>query len=102
MGQAAHSAAKAGVVGLTRQLAAEGARDGIRVNAISPGFILTEGTAAVPQEIRDWMITDLHLLDRPGTPEEIAGLALYLASDESGFVTGADIAIDGGWSVGSP
>lgn len=102
MGQAAHSAAKGAVVALSRQLAAEGAPHGIRVNSISPGFIDTPGTSVVTKEQRDWMVSNLQLLPRVGTAEEVAALALYLASDESAFVTGAEIRIDGGWSAGKP
>jgi meso-butanediol dehydrogenase/(S,S)-butanediol dehydrogenase/diacetyl reductase len=101
MGQAAHCAAKGGVLALTRQLAAEGAADGIRANAISPGFIETPGTADVPDEMRRWVVESLHLLPRAGNPEDVALLAVYLASDESSFVTGADFPVDGGWLGGS-
>lgn len=101
MGQAAHCAAKGGVLALTRQLAAEGAADGIRANSISPGFIETPGTADVPEEMRRWVVESLHLLPRAGAPEDVASLAVYLASDESAFVTAADFPVDGGWLGGS-
>jgi meso-butanediol dehydrogenase / (S,S)-butanediol dehydrogenase / diacetyl reductase len=100
LGQAAHSAAKGGVIALTRTLAAEGATVGIRANVISPGFVGTPATdAAVDEEGRNYMM-GLHLIQRPGTGDDIAALALYLASDESSWVTGQNIAIDGGWSAG--
>ncbi len=100
LGAAAHCAAKGGLIAFTRALAAEGAPDGIRANAISPGFVLTPGTRAVPSELVTY-VTGLQMIGRSARPEEIAYLALYLASDESSFVTGADFAIDGGWSAGS-
>lgn len=102
MGQASHSAAKGAVIALSRQLAAEGAPHGVRVNSISPGFVDTPGTSAVTKEQREWMVSTLQLLPRAATAEEIVVLALYLASDESSFVTGADMRIDGGWSAGAP
>jgi len=101
LGHAAHCAAKGGVVALTRQLAAEGAPHRVRVNCVSPGFIATPGTAAVPAEIRDWVVGSLHMLHRAGTPADVVALALYLASDESGFVTGVNVPVDGGWTAGS-
>jgi meso-butanediol dehydrogenase / (S,S)-butanediol dehydrogenase / diacetyl reductase len=100
IGQAAHSAAKGAVIALTRTLAAEGAVDGIRANAISPGFVATPATdAAMDDDARNYMLA-MHLLQRAGTGEDIAPLALYLASDESSWVTGQNIAIDGGWTAG--
>ena len=96
LGTAAHSAAKGGILGLTKQLAAEGARTGIRVNVISPGLVDTPGTAGVPQQIKDQVI-DSHLLRRTATPHDIANCAVYLASDESSFVTGAEFMVDGGF-----
>jgi meso-butanediol dehydrogenase / (S,S)-butanediol dehydrogenase / diacetyl reductase len=100
IGQAAHSAAKGAVIALTRTLAAEGAVDGIRANAISPGFVATPATdAAMDDAAREYMLA-MHLLQRAGTGEDIAPLAVYLASDESSWVTGQNIAIDGGWTAG--
>ncbi|WP_009478471.1 SDR family NAD(P)-dependent oxidoreductase [Rhodococcus sp. JVH1] len=100
IGQAGHSAAKGAVIALTRTLAAEGAVDGVRANAISPGFVVTPATdAAMDDNARDYMVS-MHLLQRAGTSEDIAPLALYLASDESSWVTGQNIAIDGGWTAG--
>lgn len=100
IGQAAHSAAKGAVIALTRTLAAEGAVDGIRANSISPGFVATPATAAsMDDNARDYMVS-MHLLQRAGTGEDIAPLAVYLASDESSWVTGQNISIDGGWTAG--
>lgn len=96
-GTAAHSSAKGGVLGFTKQLAAEGAKDQIRVNAISPGFVDTPGTSIVPREVKRQII-EMHPLGRVATTEDIAYCALYLASDESSFVTGVEIPVDGGLS----
>ena len=100
LGQAAHAAAKGGVIGLTKTLAAEGAADGIRVNAISPGLVKTPSTDKfVGDELRAFQM-NMHLLRRPGTGEDIAYLAMYLASDESSWVTGQNYSIDGGVTAG--
>jgi meso-butanediol dehydrogenase / (S,S)-butanediol dehydrogenase / diacetyl reductase len=100
LGQAAHAAAKGGVIALTKTLAAEGAADGIRANAISPGFVKTPATdAAVGDELRAFQL-GMHLIRRPGLGEDIAALAVYLASDESTWVTGQNISVDGGVTAG--
>lgn len=100
LGQAAHAAAKGGVIALTRTLAAEGAPDGIRANAISPGFVKTPGTdAAVGDELRSFQM-GMHLIRRPGLGDDIAYLAVYLASDESTWVTGQNYSVDGGVTAG--
>ncbi len=100
LGQAAHAAAKAGVIGLTKTLAAEGAPDGIRANAISPGLVKTPSTDAfVGDELRAFQM-NMHLIRRPGLGEDIAHLAVYLASDESSWVTGQNYSIDGGVTAG--
>ena len=100
LGQAAHAAAKGGVIALTRTLAAEGASDGIRANAISPGFVKTPATdAAVGDELRAFQM-GMHLIRRPGTGDDIAYLAVYLASDESSWVTGQNYSVDGGVTAG--
>lgn len=99
-GQVAHAAAKSGVIGMSRSLALEGAPDGVRVNAISPGFIETPATdAAIRPEMRSYIV-GLHPLGRAGQPMDIAQAALYLASDESSWVTGQNFCIDGGFSAG--
>ena len=100
LGQAAHAAAKGGVIALTRTLASEGAADGIRANAISPGFVKTPATdAAVGDELRAFQL-NMHLLRRPGIGDDIAYLAVYLASDESAWVTGQNYSVDGGMTAG--
>lgn len=100
LGQAAHAAAKGGVIGLTKTLAAEGAPDGIRANTISPGFVKTPSTDAfVGDELRAFQM-NMHLIRRPGTGEDIAWLAVYLASDESSWVTGQNYSVDGGVTAG--
>jgi meso-butanediol dehydrogenase / (S,S)-butanediol dehydrogenase / diacetyl reductase len=101
-GFAAHGAAKGGVLALTRQLAAEGAPQRVRVNAITPGFIATPGTSAVPQAARDFVTRWVNLLDGAIEPIDVAYCALFLASDESRFVTGADFAVDAGSTAGRP
>lgn len=94
----AHCAGKGGVLAMTRQLAMEGAPHGIRANTISPGFIRTEATgrhlAEVP-DLRDRVLAK-NMVKRLGEPEDIAWCATWLASDEARYVTGADIAVDGG------
>jgi meso-butanediol dehydrogenase / (S,S)-butanediol dehydrogenase / diacetyl reductase len=99
-GSAAHGAAKGAIVALTRHLAAEGAQVGIRANSISPGFVLTPGTDAAPADYRNWLINSVQMIHRPADPGEVAMLALYLASDESSFVTGSDFRIDAGATTG--
>jgi meso-butanediol dehydrogenase/(S,S)-butanediol dehydrogenase/diacetyl reductase len=97
----AHAAAKGAVLAMTKQLAVDGASKGIRVISISPGPIETPGSA----EVRDTnpevfeMMTDKLLLRRLGRPEEIAAVAAFLASDDASFITGANIAADGGWTA---
>ena len=95
-GQTNYSAAKAGMHGFTKALALEVARKGVTVNTISPGYIGTKMVMAIPKEVLDTKILPQIPLGRLGTPEEIAGLIIYLCSDEAAFVTGANIAINGG------
>jgi meso-butanediol dehydrogenase / (S,S)-butanediol dehydrogenase / diacetyl reductase len=99
LGFAAHAAAKGGVLALTRQLAAEGAKHQIRVNTISPGPIRTPAITTMPPEMVK-RIESVIPLGRWGECEEIAYCALYLASDEARWVTGADFVIDGGGIAG--
>jgi NAD(P)-dependent dehydrogenase (short-subunit alcohol dehydrogenase family) len=103
VGQAAHSAAKAGVIGFTKQLASEGGRIGIRANTISPGYIKGPGTAGtISTETEDYIRGTLQLDPRPLTAEDIAMTAAFLASDLSRGITGEDIAVDAGWAAGRP
>ena len=95
-GQTNYSAAKAGMHGFTKALALEVARKGVTVNTISPGYIGTKMVMAIPKEVLDAKILPQIPLGRLGKPEEIAGLIIYLCSDEAAFVTGANIAINGG------
>ncbi|MFI4922713.1 MAG: acetoacetyl-CoA reductase, partial [Burkholderiales bacterium] len=95
-GQTNYSAAKAGMHGFTKALALEVAKKGVTVNTISPGYIGTKMVMAIPKEILDTKILPQIPLGRLGKPEEVAGLIIYLASDEAAFITGANIAINGG------
>jgi meso-butanediol dehydrogenase/(S,S)-butanediol dehydrogenase/diacetyl reductase len=96
----AHMAAKGGVIAMTRQLAAEGGSVGIRAVSISPGVVVTPGTAdllAVP-EARDALVAQ-NLIPRLGQPADVVSLALFLASDEAGYITGSDFVVDGGFTA---
>jgi acetoacetyl-CoA reductase len=95
-GQVNYSAAKAGMHGFTKALALEVARKGVTVNTISPGYIGTKMVMAIPQDVLDTKIIPQIPMGRLGKPEEVAGLVAYLSSDEAAFVTGANIAINGG------
>ena len=95
-GQTNYSAAKAGMHGFTKALALEVARKGITVNTISPGYIGTQMVMAIPSDVLENKIIPQIPMGRLGKPEEVAGLVAYLASDEAAFVTGANIAINGG------
>jgi acetoacetyl-CoA reductase len=95
-GQTNYSAAKAGVHGFTKALALEVARKNVTVNTISPGYIGTKMVTAIPEEVLNTKILPQIPVGRLGKPEEVAGLVIYLASEEAAFVTGANIAINGG------
>ena len=97
-GRTAYCASKAGLVGLTRALALEVASDGITVNGISPGPFETEmNTPLLANPEINHFFTSRIPLGRWGKPEEVGKLALYLCSEEAGFITGTDVVIDGGW-----
>jgi acetoacetyl-CoA reductase len=95
-GQTNYSAAKAGMHGFTKALALEVARKGVTVNTISPGYIGTKMVTSIPREVLDSKIIPQIPMGRLGKPEEVAGLVAYLASEEAAFLTGANIAINGG------
>lgn len=95
-GQANYSAAKAGDIGLTRALAQEGARAGITVNAICPGYIATEMVKAIDEDVLNKHILPLIPVGRLGEPEEIARCVVFLASEDAGFITGSTISANGG------
>ncbi|WP_035058708.1 acetoacetyl-CoA reductase [Andreprevotia chitinilytica] len=94
-GQTNYSAAKAGMHGFTMALAQEVAKKGVTVNTISPGYIATDMVMAVPEDVRNKIISGIPV-SRLGKPEEIAALITYLSSDLAGFMTGANLAINGG------
>jgi acetoacetyl-CoA reductase len=95
-GQANYSAAKAGDIGFTKALALEGARAGITVNAICPGYINTEMVQAVPKDVLEKNILPLIPTGRLGEPDEIARCVVFLASDDAGFITGSTLSANGG------
>ena len=95
-GQVNYSAAKAGDLGFTKALALEGARAGITVNAICPGYINTEMVQAVPKDVLEKNILPLIPTGRLGEPEEIARCVVFLASDDAGFITGSTLSANGG------
>jgi NAD(P)-dependent dehydrogenase (short-subunit alcohol dehydrogenase family) len=94
-GMAAYTAAKHGVVGLTKNAALQYARRNIRVNAVCPGTIRTPGIASFPEENqRAW--ADMMPVGRMGTPEEVAACVAFLLSDQAAFMTGVELLVDGG------
>ena len=97
-GQANYSASKAGLIGLAKSIAKELGSRGIRANAIAPGFIITDMTAQLSQEVRDEWAQKIPLR-RGGTPEDVANAALFLASDLSGYVSGQTIHVCGGMNT---
>ncbi|MEL0028798.1 MAG: acetoacetyl-CoA reductase [Perlucidibaca sp.] len=94
-GQTNYSAAKAGMHGFTKALAQEVAAKGITVNTISPGYVETEMVRAVPEAVRNQIISQIPV-GRLGQPEEIARVVAFLVADESGFITGANLSVNGG------
>ena len=95
IGQANYAAAKAGVIGLTKACAKEMAARNIRVNAVAPGFIETAMTDGIPEKIREGMISSIPM-GRMGQPEDIAKAVCFLASDDSSYITGQVLVVDGG------
>ena len=99
IGQSNYSASKGGVVSLMRTLALELGKDNVRVNALAPGFIETPMTAVVPEKLRERAMA-ITPLKRAGKAEEVAAAALFLVSDDSSFITGQVLCIDGGRTTG--
>ena len=97
-GQANYSASKAGLIGLTKSLAHETASRGVRVNAVAPGFIATDMTAVLPDKVREALLEQI-ALKRIGAPEDIAAAVLFLASDDSAYITGQVLPVDGGMFI---
>jgi len=94
-GQTNYAAAKAGIIAMTKTWASELGKYGITVNCIAPGFITTDMTDAIPDEVRDQIISEIPV-KRTGTPEDIANGYLFLASDNASFINGICLSIDGG------
>jgi len=94
-GQVNYAATKSGVIGMTKSLAKEVGRKNVTVNAVAPGFIMTEMTEKMPEKVLD-MMKEKAPLGRLGMPEDIANACLFLASDEASFVTGTVLSVDGG------
>jgi len=95
LGQVNYSTAKAGMIGFTKALALENARNGITVNCVCPGYIDTDMVAAVPEKVLEGIVAAIPV-GRLGKADEIAALVVYLASDQSAFMTGAVLSINGG------
>ena len=97
-GQANYAAAKAGIIGLTRSLARELGGKGVTANVIAPGFIETDMTANLPEEVRKGVMAMMSVR-RFGTPDDIAAAVAYVSSDDAGFLTGQVICVDGGMTM---
>ena len=97
-GQANYSASKAGVIGLTKSAAKELATRGVTVNAVAPGFIDTDMTAALPEKAREELLKSIPMA-RLGQPEDVAHLVAFLCSEEAGYITGQVVCVDGGMAV---
>jgi len=100
VGQVNYSAAKAGMIGMVKSLAREAASRGIRVNAVAPGYVTTDMTAAIPEQFRE-QILERTPLGRFGTPEDVAAAVRFLCSDDAGFMTGTVLSVDGGLAIGA-
>lgn len=99
-GQSNYSASKAGVIALTKVWARELGRRGVNVNAIAPGFIATDMTKAIPEQVQAGMMEHIPL-GRPGQPEEVARAYLFLASEEASYINGSILNVDGGFVLGT-
>ena len=97
-GQTNYSAAKAGMHGFTMALAREVARKGVTVNSVSPGYCNTSMVRAIPENVRSQIVASIPV-GRLGEPSEIARVVAFLAADESGFITGANIPVNGGYFI---
>jgi 3-oxoacyl-[acyl-carrier protein] reductase len=97
-GQVNYSASKAGLIGLTKSAAKELAPRGITVNAVAPGYIATDMTAALSDEAKEGFLGRV-LIKRPGTPEDVASAVSFLASDEASYITGQVLSVDGGLTI---
>ena len=96
VGQTNYAAAKAGIIGLSRSLAREVARDGITVNVVAPGYIETDMVETVPETLRAWALQAI-AIGRFGRPEEVAAAIRFLVSPRASYITGHVLTIDGGW-----
>ena len=99
IGQTNYSAAKAGMTGFTKALAREVARDGITVNSVSPGYVQSPMIQAVPEPVREKIVKQIPV-GRFAEPEEIARAVSFLASTDSGYITGTDLSVNGGYHIG--
>lgn len=99
IGQANYAASKAGIIGLTKTCARELAPRGVRVNAVAPGFIRSQMTERLPEQVRERMLSQIPLA-RMGTPEEVASVVVFLASPAAAYLTGQVICVDGGMVMG--
>jgi len=97
-GQTNYAASKAGVVGFSKALARETAGRGVRVNVIAPGYIATKMTEGLPESVKEEMLRGIPL-GRPGEPDDIAALTVFLVSDQAAYITGQVIQVDGGMYI---